>query len=188
MIKGENTTTETLDVNDEGLVRFPASGEGFGRYSPEDEGGDHYLKPETAAALFGLVTEMNNEIEGFNVDLGDMSAADGTAPGGDHKTHGGSKGYSGECVDYRYLDQDCKSFKGYSNDSRFNAWYNARFLQKAGQWGFNKNYISNQKSVWSFKITWGPRGNIKTSRYPIEVNGERISGHGHHGHLTFTND
>ncbi len=189
VVNGDNITTTTLDINDDGLVKFPAGGDGFGRYGTEDEGGDHYLKPGAVAALFGLTTEMSNEQEGSNVDLGDMSAADGTAPGGDHKTHGGPNGYSGECIDYRYLDKDGQSYQGYSSNAKFNALNNASFLKKAGQWGFNKNYISNQSNVWSFKIRSGPTGKIKTTIYPFKsVNGRKIGGHGHHGHLTFTND
>jgi RHS repeat-associated protein len=188
VVNGDKTTTNTLDINDDGLVKFPASGDGFGRYGTEDEGGDHYLKPDAAAALFGLTTEMTNEIDGFNVDLGDMSAADGTAPGGNHKTHGGPKGYSGVCVDYRYLDKDGKSFQGYANNEKFDAWNNGHFLKKAGQWGFTKNYISNQKNVWGFNMRTGAKGNIKTTFYPMNVNGKKIGGHGHHGHLTFIKD
>ena len=188
IINGDETNTTTLDINDDGLVKFPASGTGFGRYGTEDEGGDHYLKPDAAAALFGLTTEMTNEIDGFNVDLGDMSAADGTAPGGDHKTHGGPNGYSGVCVDYRYLDKDGKSFQGYANNAKFNAWNNGYFLKKAGQWGFTKNYISNQSKVWGFNMRTGATGNIKTTFYPMKVNGKKIGGHGHHGHLTFIKD
>ncbi|MEA3503967.1 MAG: RHS repeat-associated core domain-containing protein, partial [Bacteroidota bacterium] len=185
VVNGDNTTTTTLDINDDGLVKFPASGDGFGRYGTEDEGGDHYLKSGAAAALFGLTAEMTNEQDGLNVDLGDMSAADGTAPGGDHKTHGGPNGYSGVCVDYRYLDKDGQSYQGYANDKKFNAWNNGYFLKKAGEWGFTKNYISNQKNVWSFKIRSGATGNIKTTIYPMNVNGKKIGGHGHHGHLTY---
>lgn len=188
IINGDETNTTTLDINDDGLVKFPASGTGFGRYGTEDEGGDHYLKPEAAAALFGLTTEMSNEIDGFNVDLGDMSAADGTAPGGGHKTHGGPNGYSGVCVDYRYLDKDGKSFQGYANNAKFNAWNNGYFLEKAGQWGFTKNYISNQSNVWGFNMRTGASGNIKTTFYPMKVNGKKIGGHGHHGHITFIKD
>ena len=180
VINGDETTTTTLAINDDGLVQFPASGDGFGRYGTEDEGGDHYLKPGAAAALFGLTAEMANEQEGF-IELGDMSAADGTAPGGDHQTHGGPNGYSGVCVDYRYLDKEGKSYQGYANDNRFSVWNNARFLKKAGKWGFTKNYVSNQANVWSTKI----RSGGSTKRYPVKVNGKKIGGHGHHGHITY---
>ncbi len=185
IVNGDEATTTTLDISEYSLVKFPASGHGFGRYGPEDEGGDHYLKADAAAALFGLTTEMTNVIEGFNVDFGDMSAANGTAPGGDHNTHGGPKGYSGVCVDYRYLDKDGQSYQGYASDKRFDAWNNGYFLKKAGEWGFTKNYISNQKNVWSFKIRSGPTGNIKNTIYPMKVNGKKIGGHGHHGHITY---
>lgn len=185
VVNGDETTTTTLDVNNAGLVKFPANGNGFSRYGPEDEGGDHYLKPIAAAALFGLITEMTNEIDGFNIALGDMSSADGTAPGNDHRTHGGPKGYSGVCVDFQYLDKDGSSFQGFSNEAKFNAWNNAYFFKKAGEWGFTKNYISNQKDVWSFMIRSGATGNIKTTFYPMNVNGAAIDKHGHHGHLTY---
>jgi RHS repeat-associated protein len=182
---GSKTTTTTLEANDKGLVKFPGSGNGFGRYGTEDQGGDHYLKPIAAAALFGLTTEMSNQIPGFNVQFGDMSAADGTAPGGNHKTHGGPKGYSGVCIDFRYLDIHGKSFQGNSDNPKFDVWTNGRFLQIAGHWGFTKNYISNQKNVWTFKMTIGPRNNIRTIYYPVKVNGTQIGGHHHHGHLTY---
>lgn len=188
IVNGDETTTTTLDINDDGLVKFPASGDGFGRYGTEDEGGDLYLKPDAAAVLFGLTNEMTNEIDGFNLDFEDMSAADGTALGGDHKTHGGPNGYSVVCVDYRYLDIDGKSFQGYANNKKFNACNNGYFLKKAGERGFTKNYISNQSKVWGFNMRTGATVNIKTTFYPMDVNGKKIGGHGHHGHLTFIKD
>jgi len=185
---GNTTTTTTLEANDKGLVKFPDAGLGFGRYGTEDKGGDHYLKPNAAAALFGLTAEMSNRIPGFNVDFGDMSARDGTAPGNDnkHKMHGGIKGYSGVCIDFRYLDIKGKSYQGKADDPKFNVWNNGSFLDIAGEWGFKKNYISNQKNVLTFKMTIGPRGNIRTFYYPVFVNGKKIGGHNDHGHLTYT--
>mgnify|MGYP001333990887 CR=1 FL=1 len=175
---GETTTSHTLAVNDEGLVKFPASGDGFGRYGTEDEGGDHFLKPKAAAALFGLTSEMQESYNGFRIDLGDMSDSEGGAPGGDHKTHGGEKGYSGVCVDYRYLGKDNKSYWGYSTSSNFSAWRNTAFLSFAGKWGFNKNYVSN-KDVWKVSV-----GNW--TLFNLDPNGKKIGGHNDHGHLTYT--
>ena len=182
---GDETTITTLDINDKGLVKMPDSGDGFGRYGTVDEGGDHYLKPMAAAALFGLTTEMGNLIDGFNVDFGDMSSAKGKAPGGDHKMHGGSSGYSGVCVDFRYLDKKGKSYQGRTNNSKFSAYNNALFLQKAGEWGFTKNYASNRSKVWSFVIWAGTSDNIKKFVYPISINAKKIGGHDDHGHLTY---
>ncbi len=175
---GETTTTHTLAVNDEGLVKFPGSGDGFGRYGTEDEGGDHYLKPKAAAALFGLASEMKDIRSGFRIDLGDMSDAEGGAPGGDHKTHGGEKGYSGVCIDYRYLGSDNQSYWGYATSSKFSAWNNTVLLNVAGKWGFNKNYISN-KDVWKVSV-----GNW--TLFNLNPNGKKIGGHNNHGHLTYT--
>ncbi|QYS88820.1 hypothetical protein [Flavobacterium davisii] len=62
---------ETLDKNSFGYVKFPDSGTGFNRYGGVDKGGnsklenvgegDHYLLPETAAALFGLISEISEK-------------------------------------------------------------------------------------------------------------------------------
>lgn len=86
------------------------------------------------------------------------------------------------------MDKDGKSFQGYANNKKFNAWNNGYFLKKAGEWGFTKNYISNQSKVWGFNMRTGTTGNIKTTFYPMNVNGKKIGGHGHHGHLTFIKD
>lgn len=173
IIDGETTTTHTLEINDEGQVEFPATGEGFGRYGTEDEGGDHYLEADAAAALFGLTAEMKKNDDDFQVDFGDMSDENGGAPGGDHKTHGGEKGYSGLCVDYRYLNNDNQSYWGNSTNSQFSLIYNLKFLNVAGKWGFNKNYVSN-KDVWKIAI------------FQATPNGKKIGGHNNHGHLTFS--
>ncbi|MCK9618292.1 MAG: hypothetical protein M0R21_10720 [Lentimicrobiaceae bacterium] len=170
---GKQVQTYTLGINEKGLVKFPDSGEGFGRYGKEDEGGDHYLNPETAAATFGLVTEMKETSNsGFKIDFGDMSNENGGAPGGDHKMHGGENGYSGDCIDFRYLNEDYQSFQGKVTNSNFSAESNHSFLETAGKWGFTKNYVSNM-DVWKV-------GNI-----PLIVNGKKIGGHNDHGHLTF---
>jgi len=164
--------TQTLAINEEGLVEFPSSGDGYGRYGTEDEGGDHYLNPETAAALFGLVAYARQSDENFQVNFGDMSDSEGKAPGGNHQTHGGPKGYSGDCIDFRYLNKDNQSYQGQATNSNFSPINNYLFLQKAKLWGFTKNYISNQ-NVWNYKP------NVSMS-----PNGKKIGGHNAHGHLT----
>jgi hypothetical protein len=166
-------STHSLDINENGLVEFPSSGNGFDRYPPLDEGGDHFLNPETAAALFGLVADMRQSDENFRVDFGDMSNSEGKAPGGDHKTHGGPKGYSGDCIDFRYLNKSNQSYQGLSTESYFSPINNFLFLQKAGAWGFTKNYISDQ-NVWNYK-----------PNVAMNPNGKKIPKHNNHGHLTF---
>jgi len=169
----ELLSTTTMEISKDGLVKFPDSGEGYGRFGQEDEGGDHYLNPETAASLLGLTSEMKEDDDNFQVNFNDMSDAKGGAPGGDHKTHGGSKGYSGDCIDYEYLGKDNKSYYGVSTDNNFAPVNNYLFLQKAEGWGFTKNYISN-KNVWNY----GPY--VKMS-----PNGKLIDFHDNHGHLTY---
>jgi len=165
--------SHSLQINESGLVQFPASGEGFDRYGPEDEGGDHYLNPETAAALFGLTSELRQNDQSFKVSFGDMSDASGGAPGGDHQTHGGPKGYSGDCVDFRYLDRNGRSFRGYSADDRFSVANNWTFFKAASYWGFRKNYASNW-NVWS------------VLGHTLNIQARKIGGHNDHGHLTYT--
>lgn len=155
-------------------ILFPASGSGFDRYSVVDIGGDHYLKPLCSAHLFGLITEMYIiEGESFRVDLGDMSNKEGKAPGGDHKMHGGSSGYSGVCIDYRYIGNNKKSYQGKTGNSLFDLELNYRFLKISREWKFTKNYISNIHS-------WNVSSNDDISKYA-----SKIGGHDDHGHLTF---
>jgi|GEM_PF-984413 len=155
-------------------VLFPDSGTGFGRYGVVDPGGDHYLKPLCAAYLLGLITEMYiNEGESFRIDLGDMSDENGKAPGNDHETHGGASGYSGACIDYRYLGKDKKSFHGVTGDKRFCVEINYRFLKCSKQWRFTKNYISKDH-FWALE-----------SGDDITLYGKQIPDHDNHGHLTF---
>ena len=191
--EGEVVGTQSLAINEFGLVQFPESGEGFGRYGIEDPAeietrtiacedgscvtestnigpGDHYLKPEAAAALFGLTTEMSLNDENFRVDFGDMSNAWGFAPGNDHVTHGGPRGYSGVSIDYRYLNSNNQSYQGTATGSNFNYVKNASFLLRAYSWGFTKNYVSNRVASWG----------------KIRLPGAKpIGGHNDHGHLTY---
>jgi RHS repeat-associated protein len=167
----EILSTTTLNINDKGLVKFPSDGLGFGRYGKEDSEGDHYLKADAAASLFGLSSDIEKHWNA-HIEYGDMSNEQGGAPGGDHKMHGGINGYSGVCVDYRYLDENFNSYQGTTSSSRFNAMNNAIFLNTSEKWGFTKNYISN-KNVWLFH------------GLQILVNGKRILGHDDHGHLTY---
>jgi RHS repeat-associated protein len=197
---GKVVSSHTLEINEFGLVKFPNSGKGFGRYGTEDAGGtetteqcedgsggsetntgqgDHYLKAGAAAALFGLSAEMSYKPGGARIDYGDMSNEWGQAPWQSgfkrHSTHGGLSGTngSGVCIDYRYLDGSNRSFYGNSTSSSFNVISNVVFLNLAGKWGFNKNYVSN-KDVWKL----GPG--------KATPNGKQVGGHNDHGHLTYT--
>ena len=103
--EGSNTFKKvaTLTKNGYGLVKFPASGDGFNRYAVnEDKGGidkkankrklgstlyttkeivgkgDHYVLPRTAAALFGFVSDIHDE--NLEIYLGDMSSENGSDP------------------------------------------------------------------------------------------------------------
>ena len=169
-------SNKNLDINDKGLVEFPDKGYGFERYGSKDRGGDHYLNPLTAACLFGLTAEFydNWDIGDYHplISFGDMSNAKGTAPNGDHSTHGGPKGYSGDCIDFRYLDSYLHSFQGNVANKKFDQYSNWLFLYLAGYWGFNKNYVSNKE--------------LNLSELHLNtLNAKRIGGHNDHGHITF---
>jgi hypothetical protein len=114
-----------LPRNAQGLVQFPANGTGFERYGAVDAGGfdrrtgenvgqgDHYLKPEAAAALFGLTRVLDDS--GITMSLGDMSSSNGSDPwqeewrtqrsDGHHRGHGHFGSRSGEDIDFRYKDE-----------------------------------------------------------------------------------
>jgi RHS repeat-associated protein len=174
--------THTLAINDAGLVQFPESGNGFGRYPDQpDKGGDHYLKPEVAAALFGLTEEMRrieqqnilSPLSNFRVDFGDMSNAQGGAPPGGHKTHGGPKGGSGDCIDFRYLNHNNQSEWGFATGAQFSWMRNFNFLNYASFWNF-KSLVSNKPNVWV-------RGGIEF----LPENAKKIKDHNDHGHLQY---
>jgi RHS repeat-associated protein len=174
-----------LDKNDAGLVQFPASGAGFSRYGSSDAGGnstspletvgqgDHFLKPETAAALFGLVNKLNTEF-GFNLSLGDMSSSNGSDPwqpsfqtatsSGHHAGHGHLGKRSGLDVDFRYLNTNGNSFQSANAfvSNSFSSVKNQTVYEAAATFGFTKNYQ-------------GKSGNL---------NGvTKVGGHNDHGHL-----
>lgn len=168
-----------LDKNDAGLVQFPASGTGFDRYGTVDAGGtstspaetvgqrDHYLKPETAAALFGLVNKLHSDF-GFNISLGDMSSLNGSDPWQSGFKHYAGHGHlgkrSGLDVDFRYLNSDGNSFQS-SNAfkcSSFSSLNNQRVYDAAATFGFPKNYQGTSGSLTG--VT-------------------KVGGHNDHGHL-----
>jgi hypothetical protein len=182
----QNNASETgyslsgqLNKNDDGLVHFPETGIGFSRYGTSDAGGtsispaetvgqgDHYLQPETAAALFGLVNKLNTDF-GFNVSLGDMSSSNGSDPwqaGFDHHAgHGHLGKRSGLDIDFRYLNTDGASFQSPNafNSSSFSTLNNQRVYDVAAIFGFTKNYQGTSGSL---------------------VGVTKVGGHNNHGHL-----
>jgi RHS repeat-associated protein len=182
----QNKSSETgytligqLDKNSSGLVQFPISGAGIGRYGGSDTGGtstspsetvgngDHYLKPIAAAALFGIVNKLDTEF-GFNIDFGDMSSSNGSDPWQlgqkHHAGHGHNGKRSGSDVDFRYLNINGDSFQSDNafNSSSFSPLNNQRVYDTAVTFGFTVNYQGLSGSLD------GP---------------SRIKNHNNHGHL-----
>ena len=149
----------TLIKNKSGLVKFPDSGNGFNRYGGVDTGGkskvedvgagDHYLLPQTAAALYGVVNDIVDKK--WEVHFGDMSSDNGSDPtstpstaSSHHAGHGHLGKQSGLNVDFRYLDTNGKSFQGLSSSDSFDDSKNKDFFKIAFKYGFNKNYATGK--------------------------------------------
>jgi len=185
--------TAQLNKNDAGLVQFPENGIGFDRYGTVDAGGastspietvgqgDHYLKPEGAAALFGLANRLHSDF-GFDVSFGDMSSSNGSDPWQPGSSHHSGHGHLGKRIgldaDFRYLTTSGVSFQdgdrgpwvkvgkgGYFNDmgsTLFSAPNNQALYNTAKMFGFTKNYQ-------------GDNGNLTSVT--------KLGGHNDHGHL-----
>ncbi len=149
----------TLTKNSFGMVKFPDSGNGFGRYGGVDTGGnskienvgkgDHYLLPETAAALFGVTTEVRER--NWEIHFGDMSSENGSDPtsspekaSSHHAGHGHKGKQSGLNADFRYLNKTGKSFQGLSSSGSFDDSKNKELFNIAFKFGFNKNYATGK--------------------------------------------
>lgn len=149
----------TLSKNSFGLVKFPDSGGGFNRYGTVDTGGksiiedvgagDHYLLPETAAALFGIVSEVKDK--NWEIHFGDMSSENGSDPtsspsktSSHHAGHGHKGKQSGLNIDFRYLNKNGTSFQGLSSSTLFDDSKNEEFFKIAFKYGFNKNYATGK--------------------------------------------
>ena len=159
-----------LTINEDGYVNFPASGNHFNRYGGIDEGGrcpytnedvgfgDHFLTPDAAAALLGVISEIGDE--GWEVHLGDMSSENGSDPWdinnvttrnianktyGHHAGHGHFGTQSGVNIDFRYLATNGVSFQGrWDTDSRFDDDKNRAFFEIANAYGFGRNYATGK--------------------------------------------
>lgn len=168
----------TLNKNAQGLVQFPATGNGFGRYGTVDAGGtstnpaenvgqgDHWLRPEAAAALFGLSNELRKQ--GINISWGDMSSSNGSDPWQPgqrhHAGHGHNGRRSGMDADFRYINNQGQSFQSATatSDPQFNLDYNTSVYTTAQRFGFTSNYQGTNGTVPG--VT-------------------QVAGHNDHGHL-----
>jgi RHS repeat-associated protein len=152
----------TLSENANGLVQFPASGDGFARYGTVDAGGtstnppeavgqgDHFVTPETAAALYGVINSLSSD--NITISLGDMSSSNGSDPWqasfvtatstGHHQGHGHNGTRTGLDVDFRYIGNDGSSFASNNafGDTNFSAVNNQNVFDTANKFGFTVNY------------------------------------------------
>jgi hypothetical protein len=134
------------------LVEFPKKGNGFSRYGEEDNGGDHYVQPSTAAALFGainMITEADNSII---VQFGDMSAADGGQPGTAH-AKGTTSHVNGTNVDVRYIRSDRKVASVTVDDNAFDKTANQLMVDSFSTFGFRDQLSYKNSSGWLLKNT-----------------------------------
>ena len=136
------------------LVDFPESGAGFTRYGEADHGGDGSLQPSVAAALFGAINEITTNDPSIIVQLGDMSAFDGSAPGTAHKG-GATSHVGGRNVDVRYTRKDRQLLPLQTNSSQFDKSANQSMANSFHKFGFksilsysdaNGNLLNNTKS------------------------------------------
>jgi RHS repeat-associated protein len=179
-----------LEKNEYGLVKFPEIGKGFNQYGQTELGGfssgtkkgkyfeenvgsgDSYLKPETAAALVGVISELNDK--GLTISLGDMSASNGSDPANagkgtfHHGGHGHMGARSGLDIDFRYIGGDGNSYRGVMNDNRFNSSNNQGIYNAASRFGFDP--------INTYQGTTGNLSGVK-----------KMGGHENHGHLGFKN-
>ena len=128
------------------LVEFPSEGDGFSRYGDKDVGGDHYLQPSAAAALFGAINIIKNSDNSIIVQFGDMSAQDGGEPGTAH-TGGVLSHINGTNVDVRYIRNDRKQLGVTVNDNAFD--------REANQLMVNSFFLSGFKEQLSYKSSTG---------------------------------
>ncbi|MFW6327938.1 MAG: RHS repeat domain-containing protein [Bacteroidota bacterium] len=135
-----------LNTNDFGFVPFPQEGENWGRYGKRDSGGDNWASPETTGAFLGLLYDWKSSEYGENkVLFDDISGYKGQDIG--HSSH-----RTGDDIDIRYFGagagpnlnsnteecSTCWSTLSKANSQLFNV--TNSFLQKANDWGFNKNF------------------------------------------------
>ena len=135
-----------VDKNIE-LVEFPALGEGFTRYSYEDEGGYYYLQPSVAAALFGALNTIYESDNSITVQLGDMSTYSGGKPGIEH-TGGTYSHINGRNVDVRYIRNDRKLLPVQVYDEVFDKSANQIMVNAFYKYGFRDQLSYPNKEGW----------------------------------------
>jgi len=171
----------SLSENENGFVEFPSSGKNFGRYGTNDAGGqsgsenvgqgDHFVTPETAAALYGVLNTLNES--GLSIDLGDMSSSNGSDPWqsgfSHHSGHGHDGNYSGLEVDFRYLNTSGESFQSNNafNSSNFSSENNQTLYDSGNNFGFDRRFQ-------------GTSGNLNGAT--------SVTGHNNHGHFGRSNN
>ena len=138
-INGEFNEIARLDkhITDQGitLVEFPNNGKGFTRYGEIDEGGDHFLQPSVAAALFGAIHDIYQYDNSIMIQLGDMSAFNGNKPGTAH--NGGSTSHvNGRNIDVRYIRSDRKLSPLTVDDPNFDKSANQKMVDSFYKYGF----------------------------------------------------
>lgn len=155
----------SLTKNSDGMIKIPDSGDGFGKYGTTDAGGvsggetvgqgDRYVLPKTAAALFGIISEVDDK--GWTVDLGDMSSENGSDPWqsgfSHHAGHGHNGNRKGLDVDFRYINTSGVSYQGNNSSSTFDSDKNKTFFELAHKYGFRKNYCTNVSTVFGESVS-----------------------------------
>jgi RHS repeat-associated protein len=181
------------------LVEFPQSGYGFTSYNSIENGkyvepggydkninekpgeqtgvGDHWVRPQVAAALFGLMGQARNEL-GATIALGDMSSSNGSDPWnpkdtgwgnhGHHHGHGHLGDRSGLDIDWRYVDKTGVSQKAsFGGKSPLDQKLNQKIFDLAAKWGFTENYAGTDSRITGMK--------------------KLLNDHNNHGHFGFGN-
>jgi len=175
-----------LEKNEDGLVKVPDQGNGYSSYGATEKGGkssgvkkgvaftenvgsgDSYVNPKTAAALFGVISELRDK--GITISLGDMSSSNGSDPADagkkafHHAGHGHMGKRTGLDIDFRYIGDNGSSYQGVMSDKRFNVGNNAAVYEAAKRFGFD--------SKNTYQGTTGSVPGVKT-----------MGGHNNHGHL-----
>lgn len=161
------------NTDKQSLVKFPSSGTGFTRYGDEEAGGDSYVQPKVAAAIFGAINEFRELNPDATVQLGNMSSSTGGKPGGSSIHKGGSMSHVlGRNVDARYIRTD-RNLSGVTVfDAQFDRGASQNLVNSFNQFGF--------KSALSHTTRDGFLLN-KTTDKDIQLYGKPV----HHNHIHF---
>ena len=155
------------------LVRFPESGTGFTRYGDEDAGGDRYVQPKVAAAIFGAVNAFREEHHDATVQLGNMSSSTGSKPGGSSIHKGGSMSHVlGRNVDARYIRAD-RALDGVTVfDAQYDRVASQTLVNSFNHFGFESALSHTAKDGFLLN---------KTTDLDVKLYGKPI----HHNHIHF---